>query len=441
MDRLDHFAPTGGERMLLTLKNIGKLTAAEIYLNGITVITGENDSGKSTVGKALFSFINSLYRVEEKILEERERSVLGSLFGALMNKGGSTDLDTGTNSLTRDIIKDRSRYLDHDGDLYKVAKEIIQQQIGNHDLLKDEQAISRAVEQIKESLEITDDDILGLILQRYLDKEFHGQICSFDVNDTSELILQAGNRQVSATLKNDRVEHIANTDGISLWTDAIYIDDPFVLDGIIRTAFFKENSPYSGHRLELVGKILSEDNVSNQVDYIVREKNLARTWSLLARVCDGTISREFTRLVYRPKGSTNTFKVDNLSTGLKTFVVLKILLENGSIRQYGTLILDEPEIHLHPEWQLVLAELVVLLHKDLGINILLNTHSPYFLRAIQVYSAKHLTADRCSYYFAEVKEARAVVRDVSNSIDEIYAKLAAPLQQLENERWTDAEAE
>ena len=79
----------------------------------------------------------------------------------------------------------------------------------------------------------------------------------------------------------------------------------------------------------------------------------------------------------------------NLSTGLKSFVIIKRLLENGNIDENGTIILDEPEIHLHPEWQLKFAEIIVLMQKEFNTNILLNTHSPYFLNAIEVYSRKY----------------------------------------------------
>lgn len=129
--------------------------------------------------------------------------------------------------------------------------------------------------------------------------------------------------------------------------------------------------------------------------------------------------------------------VRNLSTGLKTFAILKILLQNGVIEYNGTIILDEPEIHLHPEWQLLFAELIVLMQKEFSMHILLNTHSPYFLRAIQVYSARYEIADRCNYYLSEATETGeyAYITDVTDDIERIYRKLSRPLQQLEDERW------
>lgn len=43
--------------MILSLKNIGKVESAKVELNGITVIAGENDTGKSTIGKHYIVFL------------------------------------------------------------------------------------------------------------------------------------------------------------------------------------------------------------------------------------------------------------------------------------------------------------------------------------------------------------------------------------------------
>ena len=45
--------------MELTLKNIGIIKDSTIKLDGLTVITGPNNSGKSTVGKVLYSLIKT----------------------------------------------------------------------------------------------------------------------------------------------------------------------------------------------------------------------------------------------------------------------------------------------------------------------------------------------------------------------------------------------
>lgn len=44
----------------IEIKNIGKIEQANIALNGLTIISGENNTGKSTIGKAVFSIFHGL---------------------------------------------------------------------------------------------------------------------------------------------------------------------------------------------------------------------------------------------------------------------------------------------------------------------------------------------------------------------------------------------
>ena len=112
-----------------------------------------------------------------------------------------------------------------------------------------------------------------------------------------------------------------------------------------------------------------------------------------------------------------------------------MLLEKGSLKDKDVLILDEPEIHLHPQWQIYYAELIVLLQKQFDLTIIITTHSPYFIDAIEVFSAKHNVSDRVNYYLSDISEDYSVeVKDVTNSIELIYKKLAEPMQYLESLR-------
>lgn len=46
--------------MKLIIDNFAKIKKAEIVFDGITIIAGKNNSGKSTVGKVLYGIFNSL---------------------------------------------------------------------------------------------------------------------------------------------------------------------------------------------------------------------------------------------------------------------------------------------------------------------------------------------------------------------------------------------
>ena len=66
--------------------------------------------------------------------------------------------------------------------------------------------------------------------------------------------------------------------------------------------------------------------------------------------------------------------------------------------------------------------------------MIITTHSPYFLDAIDVFSAKYEMSDRVNYYLAENEGAVSYLHDVTENIDAIYKKLSSPMQKLENIR-------
>ena len=66
--------------MKLKVRNFAKIKEADIILDGITVIAGRNNTGKSTVGKILYSMYNATSSLEQKmeaIKKSRIQNVLG----------------------------------------------------------------------------------------------------------------------------------------------------------------------------------------------------------------------------------------------------------------------------------------------------------------------------------------------------------------------------
>lgn len=63
--------------MKLTIENIGNVKHAEIEINGISVIAGQNGTGKSTISRSLFSIFSANYDVIKKFLTtEREQLMI-----------------------------------------------------------------------------------------------------------------------------------------------------------------------------------------------------------------------------------------------------------------------------------------------------------------------------------------------------------------------------
>ena len=162
--------------MKLTINNIGKLKNAEVVIDGITVITGENDTGKSTVGKVLWSVFNGFYEIDEKVYNEKV-SELEKIIDEIIKENVYKNLSTDYNSFFEIFNSTRE----------KIAIEFLK---GNKNYSEDEikiiinnykkdlkiENISKFVQEINETLKISDKEIIKVIVSRVMNKEFHNQI-------------------------------------------------------------------------------------------------------------------------------------------------------------------------------------------------------------------------------------------------------------------------
>ena len=420
--------------MKLFIKNIGKIKDAAIEINGITAIAGENNTGKSTLSRALFAMFSSFCNVKKQIQSARVQNMRNTIFYGLMDSRMATgNWIRYSKIIAKNICDDIEKYENNTNLIKKDILKYLTEARGYaaEDL---EEKADQIVSRIKPSLNVSDEEIFKTILEHNLEAEFNGQVNNIFFGDKGEISLEIKGKRLGIVVEENKLVNFHNQDHVSIYTEAVYIDNPFVLDDIDNI-----DGKMADHQGLLKNKLQKSAKNTDIMDEIVVNKKLDNIYGKISSVCTGNVIRnDRSELEYKFSGSDKVLHVRNLSAGLKTFVILKMLLSKGIIEENGTIILDEPEIHLHPEWQLLLAELIVLIHKEFGVHILLNTYSPYFLRAIQVYSAKYEVVDQCKYYLSEIKEEQAMVNDVTDHIDAIYEKLSRPLQKLEDLRWEDA---
>ena len=126
----------------------------------------------------------------------------------------------------------------------------------------------------------------------------------------------------------------------------------------------------------------------------------------------------------------------NVSTGLKSMALLEYALRIGAIEAGDIVILDEPEINLHPEWQVEYARVLVNLQKEFRLKIVITTHSPYFMRAIECFSDMAEVMEQLNVYrmTRERKDNTTQIENVSYAeygMTDLYDELSAPLDGLE----------
>lgn len=425
--------------MRLILENVGKVQEADIKLDGITLIAGENNTGKSTVGKMLFCIFESFYKIERQISQERINTIgrhIANFYHETFNRAGRK---YSVHDLAAEFVHNKEQYVGDSRIIRKAIENFFKNREINFDAIAYQDTLEQLADKIYSVLFIEDTEIRKAILQRTLDSEF-GMKIGFLNNESnySKIQLEIRNSKIEFEVINN--ENINIIQDMSLNKEIIYIDDPFVLDDL------QDLLPYRSvyglnHRDSLLDKIVRVKDTRDfgALDEILVNKKLERIFETMNGICDGdlTVSEDGGNYSYRTSELNGTLEMSNLSTGIKSFIILKTLLRNGSINDNGVVILDEPEIHLHPEWQLKFAEVIVLIQKEFGVNILLNTHSPYFLNAIEVYVKKYGIEKKCKFYLTDDNEGRTNIKDVTDQTELIYEKLARPLQDLENLEYSD----
>ncbi len=83
-----------------------------------------------------------------------------------------------------------------------------------------------------------------------------------------------------------------------------------------------------------------------------------------------------------------SFSLPVTAMGVANLGILALLIERKVLDEDTFLFIDEPEAHLHPAWQVVMAETLFELAKG-GVNVVIATHSADILKWLEVHVKKH----------------------------------------------------
>ncbi|MBQ8800503.1 MAG: ATP-binding protein [Lachnospiraceae bacterium] len=427
--------------MRLYVRDCAKIESADIVIDGITVIAGANNTGKSTVGKILFSFFNAMNGIDDKILQERKRVICSECLRHITDFLRTEEFEDYTARRRESIrIVIRRKVYDlpkeelTEENIVEIVEEILSPFVSDQirSNLGYEEMLGNCWSAVKSLLDIPEEVLSKEVLSRYFNGEFNGQINSLHKKGTES--------KIGVEIKGKKIEFCfvenecsAFETQLSIMNKAIYIDNPFVLDSL--NNYVELNS-----RDTFLRKLLLADSKRDVMDGIIEsvmaKEKLDEIKDVLGNVVSGKITKDSTGEYYFEEESIHApVAFGNLSTGVKAFVLLKMLLEKGILKNKDVLILDEPEIHLHPEWQVAYAEVLVLIQKYFDLSVVIATHSPYFVDAINLFSIRYETDKKVNYYLSELDENGVRMDCVTDDIERIYQKMASPIQVLDTLRY------
>lgn len=430
--------------MKLKLENIGMIRHADIKLDGLTVIAGENDTGKSTVGKLIFSLIKAFNRYEQDLNEsksDRAFELIEKTYFQLRK-----EYDFKENAEIRDAFfppEFLREFKKAEDPIALIDEKII--------LLKKIDAFN-----VIEHLELiktiySEDENKEFIIKRALTKafisEFYFELTPKNSDLSSHINLSEGSNKIfDISIKNNEVESLKLYDDLS-FNDVTLIETPIFLQmyDLIRSAstlfemeernersfkFGRPSPKVALHIKDLISKLENAQYFSFHQQSLF-ESSLDNLLANIMKITKGagfSFEKKDRDFYFNKDGNTN-FKSINTATGLKAFGIIQLLIQANMLNERSLLIIDEPEIHLHPKWQVEYAKLIISLVKN-DIPVLLTSHSPEIIQALSSFSEEFGVKDRTAYYLTQSDGEVSDINDVSEDINKIFIKLAEPLHNL-----------
>ncbi len=410
--------------MNLEIKNFGKIKEAKIDLEGLTVITGQNDTGKSTIGKVLFWIINGINTYpnrSEEILKPFYEGKLSNILPYLARKNYKIpkELEKFTDNSLNSLMG-QAKSLNF-SDIKEAIKNTIVF-IKEKNLIKEDPVIKKYYDNIEQFINFDDDSKLALTLFWDSTEIFKNNLNNSVDNETiAKIKLSLTNEEVFSfdTTKEGRIGNInCKRDKFKiLWSNVDFIETPLMIDDVNSNVLkLWERKVLQKYRK----KVVSKDKNDN--------------FEIIKNLLDANIliDKNTGKLLFKKNVNSKELDMINIATGAKSFVLLDILKKIGNFETNSITIFDEPENHLHPEWQLKYAEQLVKFVKD-GANIILTSHSPYMIKALKYYSVEYgLKKEQYRFLLSEkVEDNWAKINDVTDEIYKIFNLLGKPLYDIE----------
>ena len=396
----------------LHIKDFRAVKQADIQVNGITVVAGVNGCGKSTLSKFLYYAFKNSNSFEELVLQYTNLqlrpyiNVLEQLSNLYYHYNSIDEHKNSRRFNNRRLIF-RSYYLSNFNDTSLFLNEI--QEFCNrvidlesnmnlegysivstrlnmifHSTLKNKDSKSSLKYKIEELIrEITElvQEAERIVAERPYRILKESMESSFNSNIPKNVILQEyGDYILGEKVTNVPLPHYIKK--------VVYIDTPMVIG--------METSPGQPSYWKELNDLLKQPprrGYKRTINNFIKEGVLKGDASFDSDMFSGGFKYK--------RFDGKEFDLLECATGIKSFSLLQMLLKNLYLDENTLLIIDEPEAHLHPQWIVEYARLIILLHKKLGVKFFIASHSTDMVSAIRYISEKDKCLSSVSFYVAE----------------------------------------
>ena len=450
----------------VNIKNIGKLDNAEVHIGQFTVFAGPNNTGKSFVSKLLYSLFNAMNA-------NHVETHLNNLFRPVYDYPMMMGLFRGERS-DKAIISWRSSLESEVEKLEALVKEAAIETFESEDIIL-ENIVPDLISQIEKMEQIATEipqastEKIAIRRQRYLSRLTNllvelkenlsridtetfinfgiwlqieqNLIRNFQVPNVSDLIRKEGIPLEVVVEDFGEFEFSDEEMGFEIdksgikqlhqYSRVIYLESPVYWK--LKTALgdTRDYPVYLRARRRLSG-------VPGYFHDLARALRFEYTGDMAfpdiyARltgkdVLEGKIAiSETGDLSFQE--NNRSFSLPVTATGIANLGILALLIERKVLDKGTFLFIDEPEAHLHPAWQVIMAETLFELAKG-GVNVVIATHSVDILKWLEVHVKKNPDDEQLiALNQFPVNEDKAK-EDFETKMEKIIYELTKPFSDL-----------
>ena len=431
--------------LILEIDNVGPISHAKIDIGKINIIGGKNSTGKSTSSKLLYCFLRANYDHNEDLIvraiSPRLRRFASDLekYEIIPDELQKPLYELGELSVDEiieyyeelkliyykfegdcvvksheDWIKTHSEDVDWDVD---ISESMALQ------FLRDKPRLERHIERIDEmvNVEKNPNELFRYLMSGLLSDEFDMRLGIFPRFGNK---ISFSSKNLNLNWKIDFKKDLCEKNGIFNIENIFYLDSFSIFDlpkniRAMKRPYIKSFVTNTDHVRKLSENILDESEAEVYFDNI-DNKEIIENEERVKNIIGGSIEIDKGRILYKTTDHSWHSMV-NTASGIKQIGVVQKLLSNRKLKPQSFLIIDEPEVNLHPEWQVKFAEILVLLASELDINVYINTHSPMFIEAMSLYSEYYGLLDETYVYLSKddkdyvpTEEIRFIYLDENN---------------------------
>ena len=428
--------------MRLSLKDFGPIDEANIDLGKITVIGGENATGKSTTSKILYCFLRANSSKRQEItygyivnsIKDTTRDIQRYLRDQENCKINFKDLQTKLTQYETQIrLSAHKTGLEVINEIYNEIKDRIDEQIISDNAENEIDEKFSGIDKLIDIVEENDAKLYVSIMKRLLKAEF--STADFngvfnisgrnDNNNNFDFNIDFNDNDLSS-------DEVFKSEGWFSLNDIYYIDSFSILD-LDQNLGLND----SEHAIFLTNNLKKEADASDELFDDRRNEDIIALEDEINKIINGQFVYDNGELTYLPKNGEKC-RMKNTASGIKQIGIIQLLLNNRKLTKNSFLVMDEPEVNLHPAWQVKFAGVLTLLVKNLNVSLYINSHSPVFIEAIDAWAYYHDLTNYTKYYLSEKSTEKEGFNNIfevdSEELYKIYDNLGNPYDEIDEIR-------